>query len=148
MGVGRKKENELKASPLRHKIDFLAFFPVELMWPLYSHGITQGFSWCLVFGISYCQGDATGILHFPRAPQTSVSPYGLGGLFWWLQTLPDVPLSPASCGTAKLPHLGMLIWVLGAFRCLAPGCEGQLATWTPFKVPWQSSFRDKFNKYV
>lgn len=58
--MGRKKENELKASPLRHKIDFLAFFTVELLWPLYSHGMIQGFSWCSVFGTSYCQGDAIG----------------------------------------------------------------------------------------
>lgn len=64
--MGRKKANELKASPLWHKIDFLAFFTVELMWPLYSHGITQGFSWCLVFG-----KEMQLVLHFPRAPQTS-----------------------------------------------------------------------------
>lgn len=80
-------------------------------------------------------------------PQRAPSPHGLGELFLWLQALPDVSLSPASCGTAELPHLEMLIWVLGAFRCLAPGWERQLATWTLLKVPWQSSFRDKFLKY-
>lgn len=92
MGIGRKKENELKASPLRNKIDFLAFFTVELVWLLYSHGITQGFSWCSVFGTSYCQGDATAS-SFPWVPQTSVSTEPWAGT---IVQLPGVPLSPAS----------------------------------------------------
>lgn len=42
--TGGEEENEVEVLPLRHKIDFLAFFTVELMWTLYSHGITRGFS--------------------------------------------------------------------------------------------------------
>lgn len=97
------------------------------MWTLYSHGITQSFSLR-----QYPQLSVSHILlprqcnqlitsQEPHKPKLAPSPYGLRELFWWLQALPDAPLSPARWGTAKLPHQGMPIWMpcRQTFRCLA-----------------------------
>lgn len=100
---------------------------MELLWTPYSHGITQGFSlW---------QYPQLSVLHIllprlcnqlitslePHKSKLAPSPYGLGELFWWLQALPDAPLSLADWGTAKLPHQGMPIR-----GCLAVRLSGAL----------------------
>jgi len=115
---GQEEGKEVGASPLRHKIDFLAFCTVELLWTQYSHAITQGFSlW---------QYPQLSVLHIllpkqcnqliaslePHKPKLSPSPYGLGELFWWLQAL-EMLICPQSAGAqAKLPHQGSPIWAL------------------------------------
>lgn len=137
------------ASPLRHKIDFLAFFTVEFTLTQYSHGITQSFSlWqypqlCVLHILLPRQSAHC----FPRAhkPKPAPSPYGLGELFWWLQVLPDALFVLAGWGTAKLTHQGCWSGCLAVRICRLWRATGSLEKIlkSPGKAVLETNFLSK-----